>query len=102
MFWSNFVYSFNRLLDQKIASPGSWIFKNVREFEAVNDTVLKIKLKNKSNSFLGKLAMKYSSVLPFESWNEDKQLNKEYKQLSQKDQDKLLNYLYIKYLRYLD
>ena len=33
---------------------------------------------------------------------EDKQLNKEYKQLSQKDQDKLLNYLYIKYLRYLD
>ena len=33
---------------------------------------------------------------------EDKQLNKEYKQLNQKDQDKLLNYLYIKYLRYLD
>ena len=32
----------------------------------------------------------------------DKQLNKEYKQLSQKDQNKLLNYLYIKYLRYLD
>ena len=32
----------------------------------------------------------------------DKQLNKEYKQLSQKDQDKLLNYLYIKYIRYLD
>ena len=32
----------------------------------------------------------------------DKQLNKEYKQLSQKDQDKLLNYLYIKYLRFLD
>ena len=32
----------------------------------------------------------------------DKQLNKEYKQLGQKDQDKLLNYLYIKYLRYLD
>ncbi len=32
----------------------------------------------------------------------DKQLNKEYKQLNQKDQDKLLNYLYIKYLRYLD
>ena len=33
---------------------------------------------------------------------EDKQLNKEYKQLSQKDQNKLLNYLYIKYLKYLD
>ena len=33
---------------------------------------------------------------------EDKQLNKEYKQLSKKDQDKLLNYLYIKDLRYLD
>ena len=32
----------------------------------------------------------------------DKQLNKEFKQLSQKEQDKLLNYLYIKYLSYLD
>ena len=32
----------------------------------------------------------------------DKQLNKEYKHLSQKNRDKLLNYLYIKYLRYLD
>ena len=53
----DFVYSFNRILDKKIASPGSWIFKNVREFEAVNDTVLKIKLKNKSNSFLGKLTI---------------------------------------------
>ena len=63
----DFVYSFNRILDQKIASPGSWIFKNVKEFEAVNDTVLKIKLKNKSNSFLGKLTMKYSSVIPYES-----------------------------------
>ena len=41
----DFVYSFNRILDQKIASPGSWIFKNVKEFEAVNDTVLKIKMK---------------------------------------------------------
>ena len=72
----DFVYSFNRILDQKIASPGSWIFKNVREFKAVNDTILKIILKNKSNSLLGKLTMKYSSVVPFESFNEDKLLNK--------------------------
>ena len=72
----DFVNSFNRLLNKQLASPGSWIFKNVREFKAINDTVLKISLKNKSNSFLGKLTMKYSSVLPFESWNEDKQLNK--------------------------
>ena len=71
----DFVYSFNRILDQKIASPGSWIFKNVREFEAVNDTVLKIKLKNKSNSFLGKLTMKYSSVVPYESFKDDKILD---------------------------
>ena len=71
----DFVYSFNRILDQKIASPGSWIFKNVSEFEAVNDTVLKIKLKNKSNSFLGKLTMKYSSVVPYESFKDDKILD---------------------------
>ena len=73
---SDFVYSFNRILDKKLASPGSWIFKNVKEFEAVNDTILKITLKNKSNSFLGKLTMKYSSVVPFESFNKDKLLNK--------------------------
>ena len=47
-FSEDFVYSFNRILDQKIASPGSWIFKNVRNLKFVNDTVLKIKLKNKS------------------------------------------------------
>ena len=73
---SDFVYSFNRILDKKLASPGSWIFKNVKEIKAVNDTILKITLKNKSNSFLGKLTMKYSSVVPYESFNEDKLLNK--------------------------
>tara|TARA_Y100000816_G_scaffold247091_1_gene195676 strand:- start:155 stop:1726 length:1572 start_codon:yes stop_codon:yes gene_type:complete len=73
---NDFVYSFNRILDKKLASPGSWIFKNVKEFKAVNDTILKITLKNKSNSFLGKLTMKYSSVVPFESFNEGKLLNK--------------------------
>ncbi len=73
---SDFVYSFNRILDKKLASPGSWIFKNVKEIRAVNDTILKITLKNKSNSFLGKLTMKYSSVVPYESFNEDKLLNK--------------------------
>ncbi len=73
---SDFVYSFSRILDKKLASPGSWIFKNVKEIKAVNDTILKITLKNKSNSFLGKLTMKYSSVVPYESFNEDKLLNK--------------------------
>lgn len=63
---SDFVFSFNRLTDEKVASPGGWILKNVKSYEALNDSVFKIDLKQAFPPFLGLLAMKYCSVVPKE------------------------------------
>lgn len=63
----DFVFSFNRLTDAKVASPGGWILKNVDGFKAVNDSVFQIDLKEAFPPFLGLLAMKYCSVVPKEA-----------------------------------
>ena len=78
----DFVYSFNRVLDRKLNSSGSWIFANVERrqqttdngqqtfeyaFAAVNDTVLEIKLSQPFPAFLGILSMTYASVVPQEA-----------------------------------
>ncbi|MBR9846307.1 MAG: ABC transporter substrate-binding protein [Algicola sp.] len=63
---SDFEYSFNRLLDKKIASPGSWTLNKVDHFKAVNDTTFQIQLKQAFPAFLGLLTMKYCSVVPKE------------------------------------
>jgi ABC-type transport system substrate-binding protein len=65
---SDFQYSLNRLLDEKIASPGRWILQNVEAFKAVNDTVFEIKLNITFPAFLGLLTMKYASVVPREAF----------------------------------
>ena len=62
----DFEYSFNRILDPKIASSGRWIFNKVANFKAVNDTVFNITLKQPFPAFLGLLTMKYCSVVPKE------------------------------------
>ncbi len=63
---SDFEYSFNRLLDKQIASPGSWVLNKVESFHAINDTLFQIKLKQPFPAFLGLLTMKYCSVVPKE------------------------------------
>lgn len=63
---SDFEYSFKRLLDKKIASPGSWTLNKVEAFTAVNDTLFQISLKQAFPAFLGLLTMKYCSVVPKE------------------------------------
>ncbi|WP_299114474.1 ABC transporter substrate-binding protein [uncultured Winogradskyella sp.] len=63
---SDFEYSFNRLKDKKIASPGSWTLNKVDNFYAKNDTTFIIKLKQPFPAFLGLLTMKYCSVVPKE------------------------------------
>ena len=77
----DFVYSFNRVLDRKLNSSGSWIFSNVKRqqttdngqqtfeyaFNAINDTVLEIKLTQPFPAFLGILSMSYASVVPHEA-----------------------------------
>lgn len=67
----DFVYSFNRILDSKVASPGTWIFNNVdfdeafnfQPFEAIDDTTLKIHLSQPFPPFLGILTMQYCAVV---------------------------------------
>jgi peptide/nickel transport system substrate-binding protein len=66
---SDVVYSFNRIRDPSLASPGQWIFDQVEPgsgFQALNDSVLRIKLKNPFPPFLSILAMPYCSVVPRE------------------------------------
>ena len=62
----DFVYSFNRLVDVKTASPGRWIFNSVSTFYAENETTLIIKLKEPFPAFISLLTNKYCSVVPKE------------------------------------
>ncbi|MFT5848023.1 ABC transporter substrate-binding protein [Psychroserpens sp.] len=71
---SDFEYSLNRLLDKKIASPGRWTLNKVDSFEAINDSLFLIRLKQPFPAFLGLLTMKYCSVVPkeiVEDYNND-------------------------------
>ena len=62
----DFVYSFNRLKDKTVASPGSWVLNRVDRFEAQNDSTFNIVLDQPFPAFLGLLTMKYCSVVPKE------------------------------------
>ncbi|WP_410220457.1 ABC transporter substrate-binding protein [Pedobacter sp.] len=67
---SDFVYSFYRLIDPKVASSGGWIFsdkvKDQNSFTAVNDTTFQIKLTKPFPAFLNLLTAQYCSVVPKE------------------------------------
>jgi peptide/nickel transport system substrate-binding protein len=62
----DFEYSLNRLRDDKVAAPGSWVLNKVEDFKAINDTIFQIKLKQAFPAFIGLLSMKYCSVVPKE------------------------------------
>ncbi|GLB50389.1 peptide ABC transporter substrate-binding protein [Neptunitalea sp. Y10] len=64
---SDFEYSFNRLLDEKVASPGRWVMNYVDHYTAINDTVFTIQLKQPFPAFLGLLSTKYCAVVPKEA-----------------------------------
>lgn len=63
---SDFVYSFDRLKDPVVASPGSWVLSNVASYEAVNDSTFTITLNRQFPAFLGLLTMRYCSAVPRE------------------------------------
>ncbi|WP_431167612.1 ABC transporter substrate-binding protein [Tenacibaculum halocynthiae] len=63
----DFEYSFNRLLDKNVSSPGGWVLQNVDSFKAINDSTFYINLKQPFPPFLGLLAMKYCSVVSKEA-----------------------------------
>lgn len=60
------AYSFDRLMDPKIASPGRWIFDKVDNYKVVNDTTFTIQLNQAFPAFLGLMSMRYCSVIPKE------------------------------------
>ncbi len=62
----DFVHSFDRLIDPKVASPGNWVLKNVSRYKALNDSVFEINLKKPFPAFLGLMSMRYCSVVPKE------------------------------------
>jgi oligopeptide transport system substrate-binding protein len=66
----DFVYSFSRLIDPKVASSGSWIFSDKingpQDFIALNDSTFQIKLKQPFAPFLSMLTAQYCSVVPKE------------------------------------
>jgi peptide/nickel transport system substrate-binding protein len=62
----DFVYSFNRLEDPNVASPGRWVLDAVKDYTAINPQTFQIKLKHPFPAFLGLLTMKYLSVVPSE------------------------------------
>lgn len=65
------VYSFERLTDRSIASPGAWIFNDkidsVNGFTAIDDTTFQVKLIKPYHPILGILSMQYCSIVPREA-----------------------------------
>jgi len=68
---ADFKYSLERLIDEEVNSPGSWLFtgkiNEENPFEAINDTTFQIRLKEPFRPFLGILTMQYCSVVPYEA-----------------------------------
>ncbi len=71
---SDFIFSFNRIVDPSLISPGKWVFNEVKrnpinelDITAPNDTTLVIKLEKAFPPFLGILTMKYCSVIASEA-----------------------------------
>src|SRR5690606_15987994 len=72
------AYSFNRIIDPKVASYGSWIFNDrvtaTDPFVAVDDTTLQIHLLRPFRPLPEILSMPYCGVIPrevAEKWGKD-------------------------------
>jgi len=67
----DFRYSFERIRDPQVASPGRWVFEHVVNgpagFQAVDDSTFTIRLQRPFSPFLGILCMVYTSVVPKEA-----------------------------------
>ena len=61
---NDFEFSFKRLKNPKLGSPGMWALENIKSFKAENDSIFSINLKKPFAAFLGILSMKYFSVVP--------------------------------------
>ncbi len=72
---SDVVFSFSRILDPSIASPGRWVFSKLERddpdhplgFKAVDDTTFRIWLSEPFAPFPGILTMPYCFIVPHEA-----------------------------------
>lgn len=72
---ADFVYTFNRIINPDIASPGAWVLSILDKNKigsqngcvALNDSVLQLSLKKPFPAFLGMLSMPYCYVVPHEA-----------------------------------
>jgi peptide/nickel transport system substrate-binding protein len=68
----DFVYSFNRIVDPAVASPGAWVFSKVARdsdsfaFNAPDDSTFQVTLDESFPPFASILTMIYCSVVPEE------------------------------------
>jgi ABC-type transport system substrate-binding protein len=64
-------YSFNRIIDKHVASPGSWIFNrkvdSLQPFRAIDDSTFQLRLLRPYHPILGILSMQYCSIVPKEA-----------------------------------
>ena len=64
-------YSFNRIIDKQVASPGSWIFNrkvdSLQPFRVIDDSTFQLKLLRPYHPILGILSMQYCSIVPKEA-----------------------------------
>ncbi|PKP36414.1 MAG: ABC transporter substrate-binding protein [Bacteroidetes bacterium HGW-Bacteroidetes-15] len=71
----DFIFSFGRIINPDVASPGSWVFSildinkpnTTYGCEAINDSTLVVNLKEPFPAFLGLLSMPYAYVVPHEA-----------------------------------
>lgn len=65
------AYSFYRILDKTVASPGAWIFNGkvdtLQPFTAIDDSTFQLKLLRPYNPILGIISMQYCSIVPKEA-----------------------------------
>lgn len=70
---ADFVYSLGRLTDPLVASPGAWVMNAIdpdtttTAIQAVDDTTLRIRLREPFPPLLSLLSMQYCSVVPHEA-----------------------------------
>ena len=64
-------YSFNRIIDKQVASPGSWLFNrkadSLQPFQVINDSTFQLRLLRPYHPILGILSMQYCSIVPKEA-----------------------------------
>ena len=67
---NDFVYSFHRIIDPKVASAGAWIFNDkidsTTPFVALNDTTFVVHLQKPFPAFPSLMTIQYCSVVPKE------------------------------------